>query len=152
MQDTHLSQMPGHLIRRLNQHSTSVFQMRMREAGHDVTPVQFAALDTLCQHANRHANQPPTGLDQAGLAQRIGYDPATLGGVVKRLESKGYITRQPDPDDRRAMQLKVTEHGIAFLARITPIVASLQKEILPNLSATERDRVLSLMHKTLGLS
>ena len=34
--------MPGHLIRRLHQLSTQCFANRMRAAGFDVTPVQFA--------------------------------------------------------------------------------------------------------------
>ena len=37
----------GHLIRRLNQISTSVFQAGMKEAGQDLTPVQFAALNAI---------------------------------------------------------------------------------------------------------
>ncbi|WP_292685703.1 MarR family transcriptional regulator [Novosphingobium sp.] len=73
--------MPGHLIRRLQQQSTQVFAARMREAGFDITPVQFAAMDAL-------AARP--GIDQATLAQLIAYDRATIGGVVDRLEGKGW--------------------------------------------------------------
>ena len=39
--------MPGHLIRRLHQQSTQVFQAQMQAAGFDLTSVQFAALDAL---------------------------------------------------------------------------------------------------------
>jgi len=39
--------MAGHLIRRLNQLSTQVFMHRTQEAGFDLTPVQFAALEGL---------------------------------------------------------------------------------------------------------
>ena len=41
--------MAGHLIRRLNQQSTQVFQSQVQEAGFDITSVQFAALDTIAQ-------------------------------------------------------------------------------------------------------
>ena len=54
-----IKDMPGHLIRRLQQHSTLVFTTRMREAGHDITSVQFAAMDAL-------TSQP--GIDQATVA------------------------------------------------------------------------------------
>ncbi|MGB3245621.1 MAG: MarR family transcriptional regulator, partial [Sulfitobacter sp.] len=57
-----LSEMPGHLIRRLNQHSAALFQRRLKAAGHDITPVQFSALQTLADH---------TGLDQSSLASLI---------------------------------------------------------------------------------
>jgi MarR family transcriptional regulator, temperature-dependent positive regulator of motility len=36
-----LSDMPGHLIRRLNQVSASVFQDRVKAAGYDLTSVQL---------------------------------------------------------------------------------------------------------------
>ena len=40
-------QMAGHLIRRLQQISVSVFTEHMRAAGYDLTPVQFAALSAI---------------------------------------------------------------------------------------------------------
>ncbi|MEH6646410.1 MarR family winged helix-turn-helix transcriptional regulator [Sulfitobacter sp.] len=135
-----LSLMPGHLIRRLNQQSAAVFQERMKEAGYDVTSVQFAALDTLEKHPE---------LDQAGLAKRIGYDRATIGGVVKRLEGKGLVRRAPDPDDRRAFRLALSADGTTFLARLRPVVIALQEEILPGLTSEERAVLLELMKKAL---
>ncbi len=133
--------MPGHLIRRLNQQSTSVFQERMKQASHDLTSVQFAALDTLAKRPD---------IDQASLAKHIAYDPATIGGVVKRLANKGLIQRLPDEKDRRAFKLSLSLKGHALLGQVRPIVAKLQVEILPNLSSGERARLLELLEKTLG--
>lgn len=76
--------MPGHVIRRLNQMSTQVFARRMQEAGIDITPVQFAALDAIKSFP---------GSDQAGIAAKIAYDRATIGGVIERLLDKGYVER-----------------------------------------------------------
>ena len=137
---TSLFHMPGHLIRRLNQQSSAVFQERVKEAGYDVTLVQFAALDTLEKNPN---------LDQAGLAKRIGYDRATIGGVVKRLEAKGLVGRTPDPDDRRAFRLALSAEGTALLARLRPVVIALQEDILPDLTSEERAVLLGLMKKAL---
>jgi DNA-binding MarR family transcriptional regulator len=137
---TSLFHMPGHLIRRLNQQSSAVFQERVKEAGYDVTSVQFAALDTLEKNPN---------LDQAGLAKRIGYDRATIGGVVKRLEAKGLVGRTPDPDDRRAFRLALSAEGTALLARLRPVVIALQEDILPDLTSEERAVLLGLMKKAL---
>lgn len=138
--ETALRQMPGHLIRRLNQQSAAVFQERVRAAGFDVTSVQFAALDTLYRMP---------GLDQAGLAKQIGYDRATIGGVVKRLEAKLLIWRRPDARDGRAFQLFLTDEGMAALAALRPVVVALQEDILPGLDAHERETLLALMKKTL---
>ena len=45
-----LDTLPGHLIRRVQQISVSLFSARMAEAGLDLTSVQFAALATLRDH------------------------------------------------------------------------------------------------------
>lgn len=142
MTTTPLSDMPGHLIRRLNQHSTAVFQQRLKAAGQDITPVQFSALRTLADHP---------GLDQASLAGLIAYDPATIGGVVKRLEHKGFVRRQPNKNDRRAFMLLLTPSGQALLDSVTPVVSSLQGDILSNLTDSEGLTLITLMQKALLL-
>ncbi len=137
-----LFDMPGHLIRRLNQHSTAVFQQRLKAAGHDLTPVQFSALARL-------ADAP--GIDQATLAGQIAYDRATIGGVVKRLEQKALIQRQPSETDRRAFNLYLTPTGTALLQQVWPLVAALQAEILCNLSDSDRDALVQLMQMVLRI-
>lgn len=138
--DPSLSEMPGHLIRRLQQQSVGVFQERMKEAGYDITSVQFAALDTLQRYPN---------LDQTGLARRIGYDRATIGGVVRRLLNKGLILRTPDDQDRRAFRLALSSDGLALLEKLRPVVNSLQEEILPSLTSEERSVLIGLMKQAL---
>jgi len=130
--------MPGHLIRRLHQLSTQVFMTRMREAGFDLTPVQFAALDAL-------SDRP--GTDQARLAQAIGKDKATVGAVADRLEQKGLVTRQASTSDKRALQLTLTPAGEDLLEKTAPIVEELQKELLPGLNPDEYRQFIELATK-----
>ncbi len=133
--------MPGHLIRRLHQISTSVFAERMKAAGIDITSVQFAALTVL--------HEKP-GIDQATLAQEIAYDRATIGGVVDRLERKGWVLRKVNQDDRRARQVTLTEEGTEMLAVVAPIVATLQADILAQLTLTERTAFIALASKAVA--
>ncbi len=134
-------EMAGHLIRRLQQQSTQVFQAQTQAAGFDLTSVQFAALDAIAQ-------QP--GIDQATLAATIGFDRATIGGVIDRLELKALVQRVVSEQDRRARQLHLTPQGEQMLAAIRPVVEALQGEILAPLSAVERATFLALAHKALG--
>jgi DNA-binding MarR family transcriptional regulator len=135
-------EMAGHLIRRLHQQSTQIFQARTQAAGFDLTSVQFAALDAVAQ-------QP--GIDQASLAATISFDRATIGGVVDRLEQKGLVQRVVSAEDRRARQLRLTPAGKRLLAASRPVVQALQTEILAPLSAAERAAFLALAQKALGL-
>ena len=132
------SRMPGHLIRRLHQVSTQVFLQRVRDAGFDLTPVQFAALDAL-QHR--------PGIDQAGLAQSIDKDRATTGSVLDRLEQKGLVERSVSVHDKRARALALTAKGEAVIDAVTPVVEKVQKEILPGLNEAEYKRFVLLATK-----
>lgn len=134
--------MAGHLIRRLHQQSTQVFQVRTQAAGFDLTSVQFAALDAI-------AEQP--GIDQASLAATISFDRATIGGVVDRLEQKGLVQREVSAQDRRARSLQLTREGERLLAAVRPVVEALQAEILAPLTRKERETFLALALKALAL-
>jgi DNA-binding MarR family transcriptional regulator len=135
-------EMAGHLIRRLHQQSTQVFLAQTQAAGFDLTSVQFAALDAI-------AGQP--GIDQASLAATIGFDRATIGGVLDRLEAKGLVRRNVSPDDRRARVLHLTREGQKLLAAVRPVVETLQEDILSSLTRAERKAFLALANKALGL-
>jgi len=131
------------LIRRLHQLSlhqlsTHVFFERMQDAGYDLTPVQFAALDAL-----RHR----PGTDQAGLAQAIGKDRATVGAVADRLQQKGLVTRNISARDKRARELTLTPEGEALISKLLPVVERLQQEILPGLDEDEYQQFIALAAK-----
>lgn len=133
--------MAGHLIRRLHQISTHVFMQQMQAAGVDLTPVQFAAMDAIMAEP---------GIDQAGVAARIAYDRATIGGVIDRLEKRGFVERRVSPQDRRAREVRLTVAGQQVFDEVLPIVTALQDDILPGLDAGERAAFLALARKATG--
>ena len=130
-----LLDMAGHLIRRLQQKSTAVFQSRLKEAGYDLTTVQFAAMQVL-------VDRP--GIEQAEIAEIIAYDRATIGGVIDRLEKKGYVTRAVSQQDRRAREVSLTPVGQQVFTDIYPVVVDLQQAILSGLTAAEQQTFLAL--------
>jgi len=132
--------MAGHLIRRLHQQATLVFVQRTQAAGFDLTPVQFAALDAIHAHP---------GTDQAHVAELIAYDRATMGGVIERLEKKGWISRVVSERDRRARELSLSPEGETLLAALKPVVQALQADILQPLSAPDRAQFLRLAREVL---
>ena len=130
--------MPGHLIRRLNQVAVSLFHDECAKAGHDLTPVQYAALKAV---------QKYPGIDQATLAGAIAYDRTTIGGVVGRLEDKGLIRRDPSPDDRRLRLLTLEPAGEAVIAELDPLVWRTQDLMLTGLDEAERAVFVRLLEK-----
>ncbi|WP_321332624.1 MarR family transcriptional regulator [Breoghania sp.] len=132
--------MPGHLIRRLQQSAVAIFHQEVEGAGLDLTPVQFAALDQVARAPD---------IDQVTLAGLIAHDRTTITGVVDRLAAKGLLTRTVSKTDRRARTLHVTQDGLALLARVRPHVEAAQVAMLQGLEAPERDEFLRLMKKAL---
>jgi DNA-binding MarR family transcriptional regulator len=133
-----IHEMAGHLIRRMHQISVSVFAERMAREGIALTPVQFAVLSEM---------EARPGVDQATLAGAVAYDRATLGGVVDRLEAKGFVARKVSVADRRARALTLTANGAALLTRAQPIVRALQDDILAGLDDGERTALRALLQK-----
>lgn len=131
-----LQNVPGHLIRRAQQLSVAAFMDET--GGEDITPVQFAMLNTLADRVD---------IDQVTLAALVGFDPATSGSVISRLEAKGWIRRQSDPEDRRRKLLAITAEGRRVVQRLQKPVDRVQARILAPLTATEGQQLVRLLAK-----
>lgn len=125
---------PGHAIRRLHQISVGVFLQELAELG--ITPVQYGALQAV-------ANQP--GIDQRTLARAIALDASTTGGVVDRLEARGWLERRMSPDDRRTRLLYLTAAGEQGLSDAVPGMLRAQDQILAPLTARQREEFMRLL-------
>ena len=127
---------PGHLIRRAHQVAVAVFMEEMGE--HDVTPVQFAILNALIDDP---------GEDQVTLAGKVAFDAATFGSVIGRLETKGWVRREPDAADRRRKLLWVTTEGEKAAAAMRRAVRRAQRRILGPLQPDEQEQLIVLLGK-----
>ncbi len=85
MDDFH--DMPGHLIRRAHQISTAQFAEEC--AGFDLTSVQYAALVAIKANPD---------VDATRLSALIAFDRSTIGGVLERLEAKGFVSHSRRPE------------------------------------------------------
>jgi MarR family transcriptional regulator, temperature-dependent positive regulator of motility len=132
--------MPGHLVRRMHQASQAIFDAQMATAGIDLTSVQYAALAMI---------GATPGIDQASLASAIAFDRPTTGGVIDRLEAKGFVRREITKADRRMRHLYSEPAGKAVLDAATPVVRSVQGLMLEGLSESERATLLRLLSKAL---
>jgi DNA-binding MarR family transcriptional regulator len=66
-----------------------------------------------------HSPQP---LRMSDIAQRLVLSPGGATKVIDRLEQMGCVARLPDPDDRRATLVEITDEGRAAIERNRSIV------------------------------
>ena len=85
------------------------------------------------------------GINQSGLADLLEIKPMTLVRQVDRLEGDGWIERRPDPGDRRAHRLVLTEKARPILARILDLSTEVRNEAFVGLSEAEGRHLISLL-------
>lgn len=87
------------------------------------------------------------GVSQASLADRLEIQPITLVRLLDRLQAAGLVTRRPDPHDRRAFRLYLTDRAQPLLARVWSIATQTREQALAGMPI-QRQRMLikSLQH------
>ncbi|MEY4751739.1 MAG: hypothetical protein RIQ60_3953 [Pseudomonadota bacterium] len=135
--------MPGHLIRRAHQHAVAAFADAVAASAQaDVTPAQFAILQALDAFGT---------LTLTRLVEAVALDAATLGSTLDRLEAKGWVLRTASSLDRRSKTLTLTDAGRGVLHRVWPHVHQAQQQIVQRLELGEREQLVVLLRKLIGL-
>jgi DNA-binding MarR family transcriptional regulator len=65
--------------------------------------------------------QPERRLRVNELAREVALTPTAMSRFVDRVEKAGYVRREPDPRDRRALQITLTDEGVELLRRMWPV-------------------------------
>ncbi len=81
------------------------------------------------------------------VAEELGMDITTFSRQVKTLETKGLVTRQASPDDRRVSLLGLTSEGLQVLEKIDRYMAGRIERIFSGMTPFERETVI----RSLGL-
>ena len=63
----------------------------------------------------------------------------TMTTLVRRLEESGLVARTPDPDDARAVRIRITAKGASTLARVRADRAAVIEPRIRNMSDADRE-------------
>ncbi len=115
----------GYLIRRAQQRHVATW---MRMVSTDTTSVQYSILAVL----NRlgHASQRV-------LCDEVDLDRSTIADLVARMERRGMLTRERDPEDLRRNTVVLTAQGRDEYERLRPVVDAADAELPSPLGAAE---------------
>ncbi|MGD8341247.1 MAG: MarR family transcriptional regulator [Gammaproteobacteria bacterium] len=110
------------------------FDRRVR--GLSMTQVQWRAIAHLIREE---------GINQSALADRLDVAPITLGRLIDRLETAGWVRREPDPADRRACRLYLTPKAEPILDEMRAHARDFLEDAMSGVpSATQRQLVTAL--------
>lgn len=129
-----LDEQIGFLMRRAQQRHIAIFQRIMGDDG--PTPTQFAAMSKLAGGEE---------ISQNLLGRMTAMDPATIKGVIARLEERGLVERLPDPDDQRRVRVRLSARGLETIPALIEKAKAITAATLAPLSREEAERLLALL-------
>lgn len=91
------------------------------------------------------AGGPPR--TQLVLARTLGVDRTVMTYLLDELEGAGLVARRPDPTDRRARQVLLTDTGRARLCELERRLRDAEDQLLAPLEPDERDVLRRLLQR-----
>lgn len=79
------------------------------------------------------------------ISDALGHTPRTVTEAVDGLERDGLVCRTPDPHDRRAKRISVTEAGRAVVRDVDPFKQEFVKSIFDAVSGEDQQHMLRLL-------
>jgi DNA-binding MarR family transcriptional regulator len=129
----------GFLLAKAHQRLYAYFRRELSD--YAITPPQFALLAFLWRR---------DGLSQTELSERTEVDRTTISGLVDRLEKTGLVERRPNPSDRRACLVNLTQAGKALEKELTPIAVHARERVTGGLAPGEYEKLCELLEKLRG--
>ncbi|GIE85371.1 MarR family winged helix-turn-helix transcriptional regulator [Actinoplanes regularis] len=83
--------------------------------------------------------------NQAQLSDALGCEPPSVTLMTRKLEAAGHIRRAPDPADKRATIVALTDSGKALADQIRRLWVTLAEETVRSLSAETVERLPAVL-------
>lgn len=105
----------------------------------DLKDVDRDCLDLIARHGP---------LSPSALARRAGLHPATMTGILDRLQSGGWVTRDRDPSDRRVVLVRALRERNAELFRLYSGMNTSMDQICAGYADTELELLVDFLRRT----
>jgi len=106
----------------------------------EVSAAQYVIILTL---AEQEANS------SAQLCKSFSYDPGAMTRMVDRLEAKGLVERRRRTDDRRQIDLELTDAGKALFPKMKALSMQVQNRFLRGFSKAEARALEGFLNRML---
>jgi DNA-binding MarR family transcriptional regulator len=101
---------------------------------------------TLLEAIGLYRGQPPVlhalwereGLTHTELAERLHVTPATITKMLQRMETAGFVARQPDAEDQRVSRVYLAEAGRSIRNEVQAVRQMMENETFGGFTPEER--------------
>jgi DNA-binding MarR family transcriptional regulator len=138
LQQVFLSQQVGHCARLVHAAVRPYYAKHM--AQFDLKPSEFAALSLVFENP---------GASQRQVADAVMISPPNMASLMERLEERGLLRRQQDPQDKRLYLLHLTDAGAQLHSQASSVVQNLEERASSMLTPDEKERLLELLAKVI---
>lgn len=107
-----------------------VQRFKQQLARHEITPGQYAVMHCIWERESI--------VSPSIIADRLFLDGSTITGLLDRLESKDFIKRSYSKEDRRSINIELTEKGSAIKEDVLKAVDDANEIVLQIFSEEER--------------
>lgn len=128
----------GHLVHLLNQLKDRLLNKHL--APLDITSQQFKVMLMVYREETQLCKD---------LSQSLCIDAGATTRICDRLEKKGLLIRERDEQDRRRVQLKMTDKGIQVCQEFPQLIVNALNELTQGMSEDEITTLVKLMTKLL---
>ena len=105
--------------------------------------VEMKALDVLMRDGAMSAK---------ALGQRLGTHPATMTGILDKLENAGWVTRERDPDDRRVVLIQPVRERVGEVVRLFMGMNTLTIAMLGKYDTAQLETIADFLGSVVGLA
>ena len=86
------------------------------------------------------------------IAKKLGFSRARMSHILDSLETKGYVTRRPDPSDRRRVLVSATESGRDYAAKKNAESVAMLSNQLSSLGEHDAKELVRILNKAYSLT
>ncbi|MGN6469537.1 MAG: MarR family winged helix-turn-helix transcriptional regulator [Rhizobiaceae bacterium] len=113
-------------------------RFEQKASNYNITSAQWRAMAQLSRS---------DGLTQVALAHLLEIEPMSVCRLIDRMEAGGFVTRQPDPADKRAKLVYLTEKSRALLDIIRVVAMEVYEDAFAGFDEDERLRLVAALNK-----
>lgn len=132
---------PGYIIHHLDLLLKFGLHKAFQVGGINITAEQWAILASLWEK---------DGIHQSSIAEKIGKDRHTITRMLNLLEKNGFVRRVPTNEDKRRLNVYLTDSGREMQGKLVPIALGFGDKAFAGLTQKELEELTRILKHITG--